>query len=144
MLKIGNRVIKYEDTFGNVIGYRYDPIGNLSAITYPDGTEVSYEYDNAGRVISTVEKNARGVLITGFEYTYDILGRVSTETHLDKNTKLCYTYDERSRVASKTVVPNRAYKGMKTFVDEIDEFMEKPFLVKMISNSPYDDFPLRR
>ena len=40
-----NRVIKYEDTFGNVIGYRYDPVGNLSVITYPDGTEVSYEYD---------------------------------------------------------------------------------------------------
>ncbi len=116
-----NRVIKYEDTFGNVIGYRYDPVGNLSAITYPDGTEVSYEYDvnnnlvsvtdwedrktvytydannrvtgvikpdgsitatvydNAGRVISTTTKDARGVLITGFEYTYDVLGRVSTE-----------------------------------------------------------------
>ena len=141
-----NRVIKYEDTFGNVIGYRYDPIGNLSAITYPDGTEVSYEYDvnnnlvsvtdwedrktvytydannrvtgvikpdgsvtateydNAGRVISTVEKNARGVLITGFEYTYDILGRVSTEKHLDKNIQMCYTYDERSRVTQRAKV----------------------------------------
>ena len=59
---------------------------------------------NAGRVISTVEKNARGVLITGFEYTYDILGRVSTEKHLDKNIQMCYTYDERSRVTQRTKV----------------------------------------
>jgi len=130
-----NRVIEYEDTFGNVIGYRYDTVGNLAAITYPDGTEVKYEYDvnnnlvsvtdwedrktvytydennmvigvnkpddsvttteydNAGRVICTVEKNARGELITGFEYAYDILGRVVTEKRLDKNIQLCYNYD---------------------------------------------------
>ena len=51
-----------------------------------------------------MEKNARGVLITGFEYTYDILGRVSTEKHLDKNIQMCYTYDERSRVTQRTKV----------------------------------------
>ena len=55
-------------------------------------------------MISTVEKNASGVLITGFEYTYDILGRVSTEKYLDKNIQMCYTYDERSRVTQRVAV----------------------------------------
>ena len=60
-------------------------------------------YDDAGRVTSSVEKNARGVIITGFEYTYDILGRVSTEKRLDKNLEICYTYDRLSRVTLRTV-----------------------------------------
>lgn len=31
------------------------------------------------------------------------LGRISEETHLDKNEKLCYTYDVLNRVTARTV-----------------------------------------
>ena len=34
---------------------------------------------------------------------YDTLGRISEETHLDKNEKMCYTYDELNRVTKRTI-----------------------------------------
>ena len=52
-------------------------------------------YDNKQRVTSTVERTAGGVVITGFEYTYDDLSRIIEEKRLADNTKLCYAYDSR-------------------------------------------------
>ena len=35
---------------------------------------------------------------------YDEIGRISTEKALAKNQKMCYTYDEQSRVVKRTVI----------------------------------------
>jgi hypothetical protein len=40
-------------------------------VTKPDGSVTTTVYDNLQRVVSTAEKTAGGVVITGFEYTYD-------------------------------------------------------------------------
>ena len=140
-----NRVESYTDTYGKVIRYEYDEVGNLSKLTYPDNTAVNYRYDenhnlirvidwanrvtaytydvnnrvigvtkpdgsvtttvydNMQRVTSTVERTATGTVITGFEYIYDDLSRIVEEKHLAENTKLCYTYDNLSRVTKRTV-----------------------------------------
>ena len=141
-----NRVTSYTDTFGNIIQYRYDAVGNLEYLIYPDGSEVYYcydvnnnlvsvtdwagrvttytydentrvigvtkpdgsvtttVYDNKQRVVSTVEKLPDDTIISGFEYEYDEIGRISTEKVLAKNQKMCYTYDEQSRVVKRTVI----------------------------------------
>ena len=52
---------------------------------------------------STVERTAGGVVITGFEYTYDDLSRIVEEKVLANSTKMCYTYDNLSRVTARTV-----------------------------------------
>ncbi len=138
-----NRVTKYTDTFGNTVEYRYDSLGNLIALIYPDETSVVYaydannnlvkvtdwagrvttysydennrvigsskpdgtttttSYDNKQRVTYTAEINNCGIVISGFQYTYDGTGLISTETDLAKNQKMWYTYDELKRVTKR-------------------------------------------
>ena len=140
-----NRVTSVTDHKGDTIGYRYDSVGNLSALVYPDGSEVTYTYDannnlksvkdwadrttvytydannmltgavkpdgsvttvvydNAHRVVSSVEKTCTEEIITGYEYTYDELGRIKTEKDLAKNCLMSYTYDKLSRITKRTV-----------------------------------------
>lgn len=59
-------------------------------------------YDNAQRVISTVERSSSGTVIVGYEYSYDALGRILSEIHLAENVKYDYTYDSLSRVVKRT------------------------------------------
>lgn len=47
----------------------------------PDGSVTTTVYDNAGRIVSTVEKTPSNVVITGFEYTYDNLSRITEENY---------------------------------------------------------------
>ena len=62
----------------------------------PDGSTTTTTYDAAGRVLSTVE-TVGTTTISGFEYVYDSLGRIASETDLANELKLCYTYDTLSR-----------------------------------------------
>ncbi len=61
-------------------------------------------YDDKQRIVSTVEKLLDDTIISGFEYEYDEIGRISSEKVLAKNEKMCYTYDEQSRVVKRTVI----------------------------------------
>ena len=70
-------------------------------VAKPDGSTTTTVYDSMQRVTSTVEKTAGGTVISGFEYTYDDLSKIVEEKVLDKNTKLCYTYDSLNRVTSR-------------------------------------------
>ena len=60
-------------------------------------------YDNAQRVIPTVERSSSSTVIVGYEYSYDNLGRILSEIHLAKNIKYDYTYDSLSRVTKRIV-----------------------------------------
>ena len=100
---VTNNLVSVTDWEDRKTVYTYDENNRAVGVIKPDGSTTTTVYDNAGRVISSVERNARGVIITGFEYTYDILGRVSTEKRLDKNLEICYTYDRLSRVTLRTV-----------------------------------------
>ena len=93
------RVSSYTDTFENTIRYTYDAVGNLERMTYPDNTVVTYIYDENNNLTNVMDWEAR--LTT---YTYDALGRISEESHLANNTKMCYTYDNLSRVTKRTTV----------------------------------------
>ena len=54
---------------------------------------------------STIERTAAGVVITGFEYSYDDLSRIVEEKVFADSIKKCYTYDSVGRVI-ETVVKN--------------------------------------
>ena len=68
-------------------------------------------YDNAQRVISTVEISSSGTVIVGYEYSYDALGRILSEKHLAENVKYEYNYDAAGNITSCTVS-----SGSNTFV----------------------------
>ena len=53
-------VTRIVDGISYSTGYGYDPAGLISAMTYPDGRQVTYEWDAAGRVVRVLtEKDGR-------------------------------------------------------------------------------------
>ena len=98
-----NALSTVTDWAGRVTAYTYDANGKVTGVTKPDGSITTTVYDSKQRITSTVEKTSADAIITGFEYTYDALGRIFVEKHLAKTVKLCYTYDSLSRVTKRTV-----------------------------------------
>ena len=43
-------MLTYLDSRGNLIQYQYNANHSLSALTYPDGKQVHYRYDNMNRL----------------------------------------------------------------------------------------------
>lgn len=139
-----NRVKIYTDAMGNTIKYDYDPVGNLTILTYPDnkqvkydyyddnrlktvtdwayrttsyyyypngllkdtvrpnGTKLTYTYDNAGQLTSLVDADSQGNIIKQYDYTYYDDGTVKTEDSNNyiqpfnpASSVMTYTYDNR-------------------------------------------------
>ena len=98
-----HNLIRVTDWANRVTSYTYDVNNRVVGIIKPDGSVTTTVYDSKQRVTSTVEKTSSGVVIAGFEYTYDDLSRIIEEKVLANSTKMCYTYDNLSRVTSRTV-----------------------------------------
>ena len=97
-------LIRVTDWANRVTTYTYDENNRVVGVTKPDGSITTTIYDSKQRVVSSVERKADNTVISGFSYVYDTLGRISEETHLDKNEKFCYTYDVLNRVTARTVM----------------------------------------
>jgi YD repeat-containing protein len=59
------------DFEGKEVGYTWDALGHKERLSYPDGSEVKYEYNTSGMI----SKVLAGSEITS--YTYDAMGRIS-------------------------------------------------------------------
>ena len=94
----------FDDVLLGTVSYTYDENNNCTSVTKPDGSVTTTVYDSAQRVSSTVERTANGDIIIGYEYSYDSLGRISSETLLAENIRYEYAYDSLSRVISRTAV----------------------------------------
>ena len=96
-------LIRVTDWANRVTSYTYDVNNNVVGVTKPDGSVTTTVYDNKQRVTSTVEKTSSGAVITGFEYVYDDLSRITEEKVLANSTKIYYTYDNLGRVTARTI-----------------------------------------
>ena len=105
-----NNLITVTDWEGRITSYSYDENNRVVGVIKPNGCTVTTVYDSRQRIQSTVEKTPTGTVIVGYRYEYDSLGRISTETHLAENKKMCYTYDSLNRVTARTI---------KTLSDEV-------------------------
>lgn len=81
------RVMMQQEVWGHHIYYRYDDMGNLTHLTYPDGKVVEYRYNLAGEL--TEVKDWAGRLT---KYRYDENGRL-IEQHRPNGTKESRKYD---------------------------------------------------
>ncbi|MBV1928747.1 MAG: RHS repeat protein, partial [Gammaproteobacteria bacterium] len=77
--------------------FEYDPVGLLTKITLPDNTFLSYEHDDARRLIATVNNAGERL-----EYTKDAMGNVILEQIKDSAGTLLKTqsrvFDEMGRM----------------------------------------------
>jgi RHS repeat-associated protein len=86
----------YTDPDGNTIQYGYNPAGDLTSATYPDGTTERAVYDALGDPTALV--NRRGQVI---QLTYNAAGQVTHEAFPD-GSAYGYTYDGRGRLKTAT------------------------------------------
>ncbi len=98
-----NALTKVTDWAGRETTYAYDVNGRLTYSRKPDCSTVTTVYDDAGRVISTVDKMPSGEVISGFEYTYDASGKIICEKLLTNGSSMCYTYDNLNRLIKRTL-----------------------------------------
>lgn len=74
------------------IRYEYDIYGNITKLTYPDGTYVAYKYDELDRLVAITNREGKNT-----SYKYDDNGNV-TEVHRPNNTYTLMSYDNNDRV----------------------------------------------
>ncbi|HBV98040.1 MAG: hypothetical protein JL50_00965 [Peptococcaceae bacterium BICA1-7] len=78
---------------GNIIGYQYDPAGNITGITYPDGMVINYGYNELNQPVSVTGA------VYGAAITYDELGNRAEEI-LPNGVTVSYQYDDAGRLIS--------------------------------------------
>lgn len=97
-------------TAGATVQYAYNPMGDLTKITAPDNTFLSYTYDDARRLISVT--NAQGETQS---YTLDAMGNRTSALLKDASGTLVRqqhrTYDELGRLL--TLVSDEAIIGVQ-------------------------------
>ncbi len=97
-----DRTRAVSDALGNVTTYTYDEWENLTSVTHPDGTSVTYEYDT---LLSKVVKKTdeRGTVTT---YEYDQKGNLLKMVQApgtDVARTIEYTHDEYGNILTHTV-----------------------------------------
>ena len=119
-----NRLASFTDARGNGIDYAYDTRGNLTAITYEDGTRETFTYDAARQRPDRHQPPRPGDHLhlqrrrpgarprtTGttpgidFVYTYDTAGNLTSATDPAGTTTM--TYDAGDRPADADRLPRR-------------------------------------
>ena len=107
--------------------YGYDPLGQLTNVTYPDGHSVAYRYDSAGNRITVVDDGVSSSYSTnamnqytnvgGATYTFDDDGNLTSKTEGGVTTT--YEYDAENRlvgVATPTDTWTYTYDALGTRV----------------------------
>ena len=121
-----NRVLSYTDTYGKVIRYEYDAVGNLSKIIYPDNTAVTYAYDANHNLIRVTDWANR---VTS--YTYDGNNRVIGVTKPDGSVTTT-VYDNKQRVTStvERTATGAIITGFEYTYDDLSRIIEEKHLDK--------------
>ena len=83
--------------------YEYDGKGNRKTLRYPQsGMETSYKYNDGNRVIA-LENKRQGIVISAWEYSYDVDGNILTKINKAGSTPvmISYCYDRLGRLTEE-------------------------------------------
>ena len=90
------------------LAYEHDLDNRVTALNYPSGKRVQYEYDSAGKLTSATEKNAgQPDLVT--TYSYDSVNGMLVRTNRPNDTSTINTYDSNGRLID--ILHRRTSKG---------------------------------
>jgi RHS repeat-associated protein len=79
----------------------YDNVGNLAAVTYPNGVVHTYTYDTRNR-LTNLGVNKSATALASYAYTLDAAGHRTGVTELSGRT-VSYGYDNIYRLTSETI-----------------------------------------
>jgi len=106
-------VLTSRDAKNQTTAHVYDALNRVTRITYHDGSQVNYTYDQGvngkGRLSSIVETAAGGALTAQMVYAFDAHGRMTSETRtLGTGAYLTqYGFDAAGRLSSMTYPSGR-------------------------------------
>ncbi|WP_143320250.1 RHS repeat-associated core domain-containing protein [Clostridium sp. HBUAS56010] len=111
---------------GNVAGeilaeYQYDEKGNRKTLFYPQSAiEVNYKY-NHGNKITSLENKRNGIVISSWEYVYDVDGNIVSKTSKDdiSPVNILYQYDRLGRLTEED------YSGWKRSIYTYDSYSNR-------------------
>ena len=104
-----NRITEYTDYRGNTVGYAYDELGNLVALTYPGGEIVRYTYYKNGLLHTVTDASGN---VTSYEY--DARGNLTHTIRPNGTEEIC-TYNiaglltEQKEVKGEEVLSHYLY-----------------------------------
>ena len=97
-----------QTTAEGVESYTYDADGQLTAVTYPDGTSETFAYDAVGnRLDYTVNELNQYLSGNGATFAYDADGNMTSRTDADGTTTYCYD------VLNRLVAVTNETKGVR-------------------------------
>ncbi len=106
-----NRLIESHSTQG-ISYWAYTDDSKLDTVTYPNGTETLYTYDDADRMLTVTNQQQGGAsLISSYQYTYDANGNRTSQIEtqngftIDQLETTDYTFDTADRL--KTIAISR-------------------------------------
>jgi RHS repeat-associated protein len=88
-----------------IVSYHYDIVGRLDRKELGNGTSTTYEYDAAGQLLHLVNRASDGSINSRFDYTYDGLGRRTSQITLEGTTT--YGYDATGQLTSVALPSGR-------------------------------------
>ncbi len=91
-----NRRTSATDAKGRTLQWEYDPVGNRTAMIYPDGRRVELAYDATDQLQTLTDAQSRQI-----SWAYDPLGFITNQSN-PNNTQTAYTYDDAGRLTNLT------------------------------------------
>jgi len=89
--------------------YQYDSLGKVKRADLPNGTYTQYTYNSQRNwLVSLVNKNSSGTVLSSYSYTYDNVGNRLTVTEQDGSV-VTYGYDNIYQLTSETRTGTNAY-----------------------------------
>ncbi len=97
-----NRLETVEDLSGGITVYTYDAVGNRASVSYPNGTQALYSYDNLNRLTYLENLRSDASVISSYQYT---LGATGNRLAIAEDTgrTVDYTYDLLYRLTQESV-----------------------------------------
>ncbi|WP_053719233.1 RHS repeat-associated core domain-containing protein [Saccharothrix sp. NRRL B-16348] len=101
----GGRLTAVQDgVTGGWVGFGYTASGQLETMDYGAGRVRRFDYDDFGREVSDVTRNAAGATVASIAYTYDLNNRLTKKaaTGTAGAGEETYAYDQLGRTTSWT------------------------------------------
>ena len=95
------RLSKVTDYQNRTVGYEYNSIGEKTKLTYPDGRQALYSYDEEGKLSSITAKGIEENSNEHTSYSYDEIGRL-IEKLLPNGVRQDYSYLPGGNIESMT------------------------------------------
>ncbi len=98
-----DRLIAVRDPDGGLTTYTYNLAGSQETVTYANGVQTHYEFNNAQQLTRTWSEDDQGNVLTDFHYTLAPAGNRTRVEELHSGRTVDYSYDGLYRLTAERI-----------------------------------------